>query len=445
MSAAAKALAATFGVDVGIRLSDVGKAGPSKPVLSVHGTPLAKAPELALASPPKKATAAVFAATDLSSDEDSEEEFRRKRTPVKPLVIDPLPWPEKFRPWKLGLYEKSCSASNRSKERTLRYLRFVETCDAIAPLEKRPRKWEPFDTELCSAINSCARGPLKRELTIYQESRTNAGQATSGRALFWMLLKSFQLDLGQRLKVDIADLLGWKYKGDLGVYLDGLDQLLMGLSREPDEHLLAALVEHQLRLCKGLAPSFERFDSADEGSPERTITYLISAARKWVERKRREDAYESLQKTPKAVVNVPGRTGDNKGKGDKGNKGKKGDDKGKGKKDGKGKRSAVDKDCIAFKSGKCTFGDRCRFLHNGAHGANAGKPLPPPCPNAKLALIPVGANPDLYTQTGKLRSEIPCNNFKAGKCKLGAQCSYSHAPLTTAICALMASTKRPAR
>ena len=99
-------------------------------------------------------------------------------------------------------------------------------------------------------------------------------------------------------------------------------------------------------------------------------------------------------------------------------KGKGKDGKGKGSK-GTGKDSAPKGDkqeCMAWKStGKCRFGDRCRFTH--------GNPLLPealrlrrqaqlPSPKAAPAVAP---------------SQQPCLAWnKNGKCRFGDKCKYSH-------------------
>jgi len=59
--------------------------------------------------------------------------------------------------------------------------------------------------------------------------------------------------------------------------------------------------------------------------------------------------------------------------------------------------------CNAFAAGSCTFGDRCRFSHNGE---------PPACnQQGGGAFIP---------------QRKPCFNFQKGQCMLGDSCTYSH-------------------
>ena len=66
-----------------------------------------------------------------SSSESDDECALRKRTPVKTLALDNAPAPGLLRAWKGALYVKSCTASNRSRKRTIRYLNQVESCTDV--------------------------------------------------------------------------------------------------------------------------------------------------------------------------------------------------------------------------------------------------------------------------------------------------------------------------
>ena len=83
--------------------------------------------------------------------------------------------------------------------------------------------------------------------------------------------------------------------------LDNLDSLLMGLSLQPEENLLQAIVEPQLRQCKELRPFLERYDSAPDGSDEKSLRYLLDSARRIVERQQRADVVTGLSKPAKAA------------------------------------------------------------------------------------------------------------------------------------------------
>ena len=73
---------------------------------------------------------------------------------------------------------------------------------------------------------------------------------------------------------DVTTFVNLKFHGDLEAYLDLLDCTLMGLTRQPDEELIMAIVEPQLRRFCDLAPTFVTSDGAEEGSEVRTTSSL---------------------------------------------------------------------------------------------------------------------------------------------------------------------------
>ena len=180
-------------------------------------------------------------------------------------------------------------------------LAFVESAPEHTEFEDTPRRWDAFDTALCGAIMLIAKGPTKAELVLYQERRTRTGLQVSGRAALWHLLHRHKLDHGQALHVDLTMLMKLEFKVDLEVYLNALDGILMGLAKPPDEELLHALVEPQLRKCKALAPDFVSYGRAADGAEERTSKHLYDCARRFCARRRREETLAAMTKDTKVM------------------------------------------------------------------------------------------------------------------------------------------------
>ena len=131
----------------------------------------------------------------------------------------------------------------------MKYLKAVESCQDPRLLEEVPRKWEPFDTELSSAVRGIATGSLKRKLLNIQERFHMTGSVLSGRLALWHLYGQYIVERGQASQVELTQLLAHQFDGDLSIYLDGLDAILLSFHKEPDEDLLLTLVEPQLRKC----------------------------------------------------------------------------------------------------------------------------------------------------------------------------------------------------
>ena len=142
---------------------------------------------------------------------------------------------------------------------------------------------------------------------LYQEERTRRDHPVTGRAALWHVYQRFRLERGQSMYVDMSTLLQLSFQGDLEAFLDAWDYALMAMKRLPDEDLLLALLEAQLRGCKALAPAFLVFDASPEGSANRTSTFIYNAARQEVVRKQREATKAGLIKhVNKAAPAKPG-------------------------------------------------------------------------------------------------------------------------------------------
>lgn len=348
---------------------------------------------------------------DDTDPESEDEAFVRRRTSVKPLDLGEPPTAGGLRTWINDLYVRACASSNRSEARTMKYIKAVESAKSIESLSTVRKHWDAFDTELASGVMKISKGATKKELILYQETQAKACLPMSGRAALWIFLNRYHIDKGQALQVDLAGLLALEYKGDLEAYLDLLDAKLLNLQKHPDEEMLHAIVEPQLRKCKALAPEFVTYDRAKPDALERTTAWLYEAARGCVARKRKEDNLAALQNAPKSVVV-------------------------------KNKPDQLPKDCIAFsKTGKCKFGDKCWHRHDT-------KSTTAPHPKSKAkADAKTKADSKKERSKKKSPSEIPCRYFHKGTCKAGASCKFKHdpavAPADSAPAAVTAMICRP--
>ena len=184
----------------------------------------------------------------------------------------------------------------------MKYIKQVENAKSVEEVTSVHKLWDDFDTELASAVMKVARGPTKKELVLYQEARARECKPMTGRAALWLFLQRYKIDRGQMKQVELPQQIVLEFKGDLEAYLDGSDSRLLRLVSKPDEDVLHALIEPQLRRCKALAPEFVTYDRAEDGDPEKTTEFLYNAARKCVARNRRMDNLASLKPTPKVAI-----------------------------------------------------------------------------------------------------------------------------------------------
>ena len=172
-------------------------------------------PELPPLVYPPEILLAAAAGRDESDTESDDEAFQRKRNRVSPLDLGQVPTSGGLRQWLNVTMVSCCASSNRPKRRTLRYITGVTQAKTVTQLENISKRWDQFDTELCSAVLKVANGAAKRELALYQESRQACGYPMSGRAALFLLIKRLKVVTGSMLQIEMQSLLALEFKGDM--------------------------------------------------------------------------------------------------------------------------------------------------------------------------------------------------------------------------------------
>ena len=224
------------------------------------------------------------------ADEDSSEESigevtDRRRAVVKPIDLGRPPTGPGFQSWLAELYVNCCAASNRSRRRTMRFLKAVEKAPTHKTLEVCSRKWERFDVELAAACFRFASGEVLRRLKMYRDTLQRRGLDVSCRAALWFVLQKYVVEAGALQQVGLSRLIGLTFSGDLGLFLDSLDKILTELVEPASEDLVSTIVVPQLREASkaktyhSLAVDIDIFDRAATGAAERSIEFLYRCAR----------------------------------------------------------------------------------------------------------------------------------------------------------------------
>ncbi|CAK0865136.1 unnamed protein product, partial [Prorocentrum cordatum] len=343
----------------------------------------------------------------LDSDSENEDEaFMRRRTPVKEMKLEALPTAHGLRKWVNDLVSEACRCSNRSKTRTLKYLREVFFAADVETLETIPSRRDPFDTELASALRKVATGGVGREVQLYQERCAREIRPFGGRPVLYMILKRYEVNFGQALHVDLSTIQALKFSGDLEAYLDALDSRLSIMMKEPDEALLLAIVVPELRQRPDLALEFQIFDRATPGSNEQTLEYLYDAARALCARKRQQKTADNLAAPPKKVQPLAKAKARAEAK-----------TKAEPKVKADARAGAANHEpkqfpCALWRAGACKFDRDCKFMHykNKVHAPAAG--------------YPAGTVVKLGNQPGD-----DCRHAaNPSECPFGDRCIYRHGP-----------------
>ena len=155
---------------------------------------------------------------------------------------------------------------------------------------------------------------------------------------------------------------------------------LSGIRKMPEDDYLEAMFRAQVERHPGLKEDIAYYERLPQGHADKSYTFLLSAARRYIEHKRNQKV-----KIERA------RTG--------------------------GKPSAAVADnrppCFAFQQGKCQRGHNCKYRHDRGKGMGAS-----PKPQKK--------------GSGKSTSPSPsdkshvCSFYLKGKCTKGESCSFKH-------------------
>lgn len=150
------------------------------------------------------------------SADSSEDEIRRRRGAVKAITLSHIPNATGLRRWQQEMYIQVCVASKGSQQRTMAWLKEIEI-KSLSDLEAPRRRWDDLDAALAAVVVNVARGPLQREIVLYQERRLLQGQLDGTRRL--VACVSAVLDRGQAIRVDMNAVFKLEYKGDLEAFL----------------------------------------------------------------------------------------------------------------------------------------------------------------------------------------------------------------------------------
>ena len=126
------------------------------------------------------------------------------------------------RQWLTDVCTACCSSSNRTRQRTLRFLKFVEECAGETKLQVASRRWAPFVTEVARAIVVIATGSLQRELSRNAGRSVCLQKATHSqvKSPLWCLHQRFKLQSGALTQVEMSKFMSLRSDHDLELYSD---------------------------------------------------------------------------------------------------------------------------------------------------------------------------------------------------------------------------------
>jgi hypothetical protein len=214
-----------------------------------------------------------------------------------------------------------------------------------------------------------------------------------------MLYQRYEIEKGASIQVDLTQLMSLRYNGDLEGYLDAYDDVLLTLSKKPDEDWLLGLIETELRKVASLGPQFVIYDASPHDPNIQSAQWLYDRARVVVSQQRRMKNRESLLDQSRLSFAAPAPRGPgNNNNSEPQGQSVIGDNNVEPKRVPQGKyKTPPERDlppppplpppilitdaqpekddappCVFYKEGRCLFGSECKFRHEGAGGCVDG-------------------------------------------------------------------------
>ena len=333
------------------------------------------------------------------------------------MKLGPLPEAPRLTLWKQSVRDKVVSASGRG-EAAFAWILEAENFEIPDDSLEARGPFESMDAKLSSALNDILRGRIATIIMDAKEKAALKGKRISGRLVYRMVLKEYNLD---RCKGHMYDLEAFRllnFPGDerLEQFLDTWEETINGLYRNyPDEDLEQHLFSLIKRSSK-LAPAINRYKLAEHGDPERSYKFLHRALSQHVKMEREDRIAQAIAddrsrriSAARPKTTLPAQESDShaQGSGDKTNK------EAEAITTTSPAAPAAKKQqyCFNYREGKCTRGKACPYAHDRVY------------------------TPEELQNLKAKRSKTPCKLHAQGKCKFGSQCQFLHGETTSSAAA----------
>ena len=380
--------------------------GPQVPV----GNPSEGAPNPTLEF--LKAQTALLEAAGLLKGESAQEE-KPKAKEAETVKLPDFPNPETYRSWKTATRESIRAASDKPDE-AFKWILEVYDKGASHEALRDPQKFLTLDTKLLAALTKVAKGELARQILNFKEVEAGKGRAVRGRQILYLFDQYFKTNEEVGSLYSVEDLLKVNLLGDdLSSFIHNWESVIAGMSHVPDEVTQRDILLRQIRKSTKMKYDLEIYDRAKEGSKEHSYGFLVQSIKDLLTRERMGKNRDRIAKSHGDKYGAPAPTkpgGGNTRPPSRGGRGRSSSrDSGRSSvRSRSSSRSSSPKSskaiCYDFQKGKCTRGDKCKYLHK----ARSQSP-----------------KTDKPNKGGKKINAV-CTFWKKGKCTRGDKCRFLH-------------------
>ena len=363
-------------------------------------------------NPEINAAALLQAAINLGNKPESDDN-KPKVKEAESIKLPDYPNPETYRSWKISVREMVRAASDRPDE-AFRWVQETYNKDATVTSLHDTGKFLTLDTKLLAALTKVARGEIARQVLNFKETEASAGRAVRGRQVLWMFHQHFKTNEEVGSLYSVEDLLKVTLVGDdLATFLYNFESVIAGMSHVPDEVTLRDIFLRQVRKSASIKYDLQIFDRAKEGTPTHTYEFLVNAVREYLTRERMRKNRDRIAKSHGEKYGAPAYDTERPSpRGGRGRSSSRSSSKSRASSQRSSLRSPRRSQspsnmlCHDFQRGKCTRGDKCKYLHKPKSRSPSRQPSVSRAPLKKI--------------------NATCMFWKKGKCKKGSECRFLH-------------------
>ena len=327
----------------------------------------------------KKLLKRVFTKTAKSSDDGN------KAKEADTVKIPAFPLPETYRNWKIRVRDAVRAASSKP-DKAFDWINEVWKEGQTVEKLKDPKGFVTLDAKVLSALSSIASGEFARKVDTFKEKESLEGRPVRGRQVLLMVHEYFSTNIKHGATYSLADLFNVKLKGEnLRTFMTNWETVTTGVSHMPDDSILETLFYQQVKGCKAIAHDIQEYERAEEGTEKHCYQFLVQAVHRYLMRNRLEGNRERI------AASFGGSKPSTPAVGERGPYIPKGY-------------------CIAWNKGGCSK-EGCTFKHE----------TPP-----KRSKTPSRGRSASRDKAKKDKGKVHCKFWKAGRCKRGSECTFSH-------------------